>query len=113
MPWKQVWEPNPSNEDVPVLNELPTGFVESTWGSPKTAKHGLPIEEMIEKIKAGAKMEDFDHRCFYHCCYCKGWIEGEPYQYREDNIGPLCGRRGTAYSCQRCGHEIGFSGMMA
>ena len=47
----------------------------------------------------------------YECRFCGGWIEGSPSEYREDSIGPLSGRRGTARHCCRCGSEISFFGM--
>jgi hypothetical protein len=47
----------------------------------------------------------------YHCRYCNGWIKGEPNRFKENTIGPLSGRKGTALHCIRCGNEIDFFGM--
>jgi len=109
MPWKHVFVPNPSDESLPVLDKVPDGYEISklTWSFQEAR---LPIDKLIEMHKADVKFRETQ---FYNCKYCKGWIEGEPYQYHEDNIGPLCGRRGTVYSCIRCGREIGFSGMVS
>lgn len=109
MPWKHVFEPNPSDNSIKVHKNLPIGFIETAgWGHFKTARK--PIKDLIDAHKAG---KDVDHRSFYHCMFCKGWIEGKPYEYREDTLGPLCGRSGSVFSCIRCGCEIGFSGMVS
>ena len=108
MPWKQVWVPNPTNKTLKVHKELPPGFKASEWGRPTTAH--IPAASLVKDKQAGKKP---DFRWFYECAYCKGWIEGRPSQYEESNLGPLCGRRGTVYSCIRCGHELGFEGIMS
>lgn len=108
MAWKQVWVPNPSNQELQVHKELPEGFVASDWSNPKLAR--IPGDVLIEGRNNGKPL---DLRTFYECRFCEGWIEGQPYEYHEDNLGPLCGRRGTTSSCIRCGHEIGFSGMVS
>lgn len=109
MPWEQVWVTNPADETMPVLETYPEGFEEfGGWGSFKTARRSIQV--LLDAQKRGEKL---DYREFYHCRYCKGWIEGKPYQYHESNLGPLCGRRGEVSSCIRCGHEIGFSGMVS
>lgn len=109
MPWKHVWEDNPSDETISVLTELPPRFEERLeCGRIKTAY--IPAKLLIEDKQNG---KPIDARILYHCPYCKGWIDGRPYEYRVDNIGPLCGRRGITSSCIRCGREIGFSGMVS
>lgn len=47
---------------------------------------------------------------FHYCAQCDGWIDGRANRFREDTLGPLSGRRGTAEHCLRCGHCIGFFG---
>lgn len=104
MPYKLVWEPAPENKDIPVLETLPEGLNEKPcWGNYKMAE--TPLEEVISK--------KIPWIYYYHCHWCKGWIKGRPNEYREDTIGPLSGRRGTAFYCIRCGNEIGFSGMVS
>lgn len=109
MPWKQVWQPNPSDSSKEVLQELPKGFIEdSGWEGFKVAR--LPVKVLLEQKKSG---QPIDQRQFYNCRHCKGWIEGDPYQYKESSLGPLCGRRGTTSACIRCGKEIAFSGLVS
>jgi len=109
MPWKHVFEPNPSDNSLNVLKTLPDGFEETSgWGGFKTASRRM--EDLLEQKKQGVPL---DHRMFYTCQFCKGWIEGRPYEYQENTIGPLCGRKGYVSSCIRCGNEIGFSGMVS
>jgi hypothetical protein len=112
--WKYVWEPNPSDKSIPLLKTLPERFVANGgladlggW-SIKTAR--IPHEELIRDKKDG---KNVDHRMFYYCTHCEGWIEGHPYEYHENTIGPLSGRDGTVSSCIRCGNEIGFSGAVS
>ena len=101
---------NSSTEKIPVLKDLPKEFeISSNWGY-KTAAY--PYDKNLEAINK----EDYksvDNRFFYYCDICEGWIEGYAYQYEEDDLGPLCGRKGTVSSCIRCGHEIGFSGIVS
>lgn len=47
---------------------------------------------------------------FYFCKECNGWIEGDPSRLSEHNPGPLAGRSGLTYTCNRCGTEIAFHG---
>jgi hypothetical protein len=109
MPWRYVFEPNPSDTGIPVLKELPEGYSETKgWGEYKVA--GYPLDKLIKEAKEGRTA---DYKSFYQCRYCDGWIEGKAYEYFEDDIGPLCGRRGTVSACIRCGNEIGFSGMVS
>ena len=76
-----------------------------------------PRLELLKEPPVGAicdfKNAYLDDKQWHKCPMCKGWIEGAPNEYREDTIGPLCGRRGTTSHCRRCGWEIGFSGMMS
>lgn len=111
MPWKQVWEPNPSDDNIPLLKELPPEFKQGdfSWGGVKTAS--IPVDVLIREHQEGKKIPKITS--YYYCDDCKGWIAGYPYEYREDDIGPLCGRRGTVFSCIRCGNEIGFNGMVS
>lgn len=109
MPWERTWVQNPSDNEIEVHQFLPEGFEEyPTCGQFKHSR--LPTEVLIEAQKSGKAL---DHRSFYECTYCNGWIEGRPYEYYESDLGPLCGRRGTVSSCRRCGREIGFSGMVS
>jgi len=108
MPWEQVWVPNPSDENIPLHKNPPDNFQQyEGWGC-KMARRS--VESLIEDHKQG---KELDHRTYYYCRECKGWIEGKPTEYHEDNIGPLCGRRGTVTACIRCGDEIGFCGMVS
>jgi hypothetical protein len=81
----------------------------------------VPLEKppkVVKKLPDGAEVEG---RCEAHlgdkewhkCSMCKGWVEGRAGQRREDSMGILCGRRGRVTYCQRCGHEIGFFGMVS
>lgn len=109
MPWKRTWVPNPKDESIEVFKQLPERFEEQKgWG--EIAHAFIPVKLLIED-KANGK--PIDARILYHCAQCEGWIEGRPYEYREDNIGHLCGRRGTVSCCKRCGTEMGFSGMVS
>ncbi len=51
MPWKHVWEPNPSDESLPVHKELPQGCEASDWGRPKMAylSHEGVVNQMFYK----------------------------------------------------------------
>ena len=102
MSWQYTFVPNPSDENIPVLENPPAGFEISNDRNYKTAR--IPFDQM---------MESNDTRDFYYCLHCNGWIEGIPFEHHEDDIGPLCGRRGIVSSCIRCGNEIGFSGMVS
>lgn len=109
MPWQHVFVPNPSDDKLPVLKKVPKDY-EVTGADWSFQRARLPFDKLLEKYKAN---KNFKERRFYSCRYCKGWIEGEPYEYHEDDIGPLCGRRGDVFSCIRCGNEIGFCGMVS
>lgn len=109
MPYKRVWEPNPSDMNLLVHKETPKGFLpDSGWSGYQVAR--LPVKVLLEQKAAG---QPIDHRSFYQCKHCEGWIEGDPYEYQESSLGNRCGRRGIAASCRRCGKEIGFSGLMS
>jgi hypothetical protein len=109
MPWEQTWVPNPADDSIPVHETLPEGFeVVNEIYNYKVGR--VPLEKVIE---ASEKKLPVDTRIFYHCNYCKGWIHGHPYEYHQDDIGPLCGRRGYVSSCIRCGNEIAFCGMVS
>lgn len=111
MPWKYTFVPNPSDKNLKVHKTLPEGFKDDglcCWTSFKIAR--VPAAELIKNKQSGKKL---DLRNFYFCRFCEGWIEGDAYEYRENTIGPLCGRDGTVYSCIRCGHELGFSGRVS
>lgn len=96
MPYESRWVDPPTDPTLPVLAEPPEGCVPGIgFGGPKEVR--TP-----------------DHRRhFYECRHCKGWIEGHPHESRVNNLGPLSGRRGTEFHCVRCGHEVGFTGMMS
>lgn len=109
MPWEQTWVPNPADNNVELFQTLPEGFqvAREIYGY----KVGMiPFDAALSASKNDEKV---DSRIFYFCNYCNGWINGHPYEYHEDDIGPLCGRRGIVSSCIRCGHEIAFSGMVS
>lgn len=109
MPWRHVFEPNPSDSSLPVHKSPPGGFeILGGWGGFKTAR--FPFDKVIELAN---NKQEWDEREFYHCRNCDGWIEGKPYEYKENSMGILCGRRGTTSSCNRCGDELGFSGMVS
>jgi hypothetical protein len=95
MPYKMRWVPAPNNDALAVHKELPDGFAETEepWGY-RVARgpHYAPM---------------------HFCPRCGGWIDGHATDYREDTTGPLCGRRGTAYHCARCGWELAFVGMVS
>lgn len=99
MPYHQVWEPNPSNRNLPVLDKLPPGVTEKSYfGSLR---------------EAWGTTADDEFRSYYHCPHCKGWIEGAPTTYGEHTLGPLSGRSGTVYACIRCGEEVAFNGLVS
>ncbi len=54
-----------------------------------------------------------DGKGYYYCRFCKGWVEGEPNEYKVNTLGLLSGRQGTEYCCRRCGNEIDFVGCVA
>ena len=93
MPWRMEYESAPADESLAVSANLPTEFVEDDMGY------------------RDARGPHATH--MHYCPKCGGWIEGHANQFREDTLGPLCGRRGTTYHCRRCGYEIGFTGCMA
>lgn len=97
MPYKTVYFPAPTNLELPVLKKQPDG------------------REFNFGVKSVIVMDgDNKGKHYYECAdYCKGWIEGEPSHFREDTMGPLCGRRGYSDHCIRCGHEIHFSGAVS
>lgn len=101
MPYRQVYEPAPSNKSLPILEELPAGVMEDSLS--------LTIRE------ARGRTADGVYRYFYFCRRCKGWIEGQANTYQVNTLAPhqLAGRSGTEYYCIRCGDEIGFMGMMS
>ena len=93
-PWRQVWEPAPQDMSIKVWKE----------------------DELPENISVIGKKRAITQdgtRWFYYCRFCEGWIEGEPNAYDEDTMGPLCGRRGVASHCKRCGEEINFCGVIS
>lgn len=65
-----------------------------------------PVDESIPVLETQPSQSPS-----YHCRYCNGWIMGKCNKYKEDSIGPLSGRKGTASHCIRCGTEIDFFGM--
>lgn len=109
MPWKQVWEENPSDNSIAVLKAPPDDFeiIGEKWALQRAKLPWKIVRELLKEDKSP------NLRTYYRCHYCDGWIEGEPYEYSENSLGPLCGRNGTAYSCVRCGREIGFTGMVS
>ena len=100
MPWQQTWVPAPKDESIEVLSGTrdlpPQGFEldELYWGT-RTAQKRIP------------------YKTAYHCCFCNGWIEGQPNEFPVNTLGPLRGRSGIESYCRRCGNEIGFVGKMA
>jgi hypothetical protein len=93
MPWRETWYDAPRDLTLPILPELPAGVEEFIFANPRQA------------FGAG--------KPWTFCPSCKGWVEGRPYTSRVDNLGPLCGRRGTEYHCPRCGEQIAFVGMVS
>jgi hypothetical protein len=94
MPFRLQYFEAPKNESLPVLSEPPNGTRQSIFGP-----------DFIFN-EAG--------QVFYECCFCKGWIEGSPNEYRQNTLsGRLSGRKGIAYHCIRCGNEIHFEGMLS
>ena len=93
MPWQMTWEIAPQNLELEVIKKLSSNY--------------LPLNSFISYNK--------DNRldCMFYCQYCEGWIKGQPTEYQEDTLGPLCGRRGIASYCIRCGNEIDFYGVMS
>ena len=104
MPWKQVWEPSPSDLNMPVLTELPEGVNEQSnhWTS------------MVGLREANGRI-DGEWVTFTHCNYCKGWIKGGAFESQVNTLDSrrLAGRQGTEYYCRRCGHELAFFGMVS
>lgn len=102
MPYSLHYEPAPSDMSLPVLKELPDGVTEEsfTLGVVREAS-GKPTEE------------GWPH--YHFCPHCNGWIEGYPNEFPVNTFAPqhLAGRKGTEYFCRRCGHEIGFLGLMS
>lgn len=97
MPFETTWVPAPRDENIPLLKELPEGvFVQCGPGIMRAYGH-----------------VDYVLRWFYWCDRCKGWVEGQPLTSHEDTMGILCGRRGIATNCIRCGEELEFDGMIA
>jgi len=88
MPYQMVWIP--PEKEINVIKELPNGT--EVRGDTAFLDDGKTFKQ------------------WYKCERCEGWVEGEPDEYNEDTIGPLCGRRGTVTSCKRCGWEISFWG---
>jgi hypothetical protein len=93
IPYKMRWVPAPKDEMLNVLQEIPEGLLDSLY-----RQYGIVEDKFV---------------CFHKCKKCGGWIEGEPTEYHIDTLRPLSGRRGTEYYCRRCGHQIGFIGMMS
>lgn len=99
----------PLDESIIVHESLPEGFeVVNEIYNYKVGR--IPFEKLIE---ANDKKQPVDIRMFYNCRFCKGWIDGHPYEHYESDLGPLCGRRGYVSSCIRCGNEIAFCGMVS
>lgn len=107
MPYRTIWVPPDNVEKIKVIlgtkDALPDEF--ERWPGNRAIRKGLK-EDPLRNIR---RPEDFLH----FCPICKGWVEGEPDERREDTIGPLCGRRGIVASCRRCGWEIDFNGMVS
>ena len=114
MPYRLQWYDAPSDFSIKVLlrdkDNPPKGYHTTPYlsrGYPEATIDPAVIE----------KAEDLDHRVlmYYHCPHCEGWIAGEPNQYHENTLvaGQLGGRSGDVYYCRRCGHEIGFVGMVS
>lgn len=102
MPWRQVYEPAPKNERLPILENLPNGVEEKSFSlSAIREAWGHPTPETFAS--------------YYHCYRCGGWIEGQPNSYQVNTLNPamLAGRQGTEYYCRRCGEQIGFDGLMS
>lgn len=99
MPWKMVWVPPKVNEDIPVLKELPPGITE--------------FPSVAGTRAALGRTADGEYHRYQHCRNCDGWIEGDSEIATEHTLGPLSGRSGTVYLCRRCGHEIGFTGVVS
>jgi hypothetical protein len=83
--------------------------VEYDFGNYKIAR--IPVKILIEMHDKGEDISSIPN--YYYCMFCEGWVEGEPYEYTENTIGPLCGRDGLVSACIRCGREIGFSGRVS
>lgn len=78
-------------------NFLPDGFaIDNDWSRP------YPVYARISP-----------YQLIYYCEYCKLYIDGEPHKMHVDDMGPLCGRRGTAYFCRVCESELGFTGKVS
>jgi hypothetical protein len=101
MPYVEGWEDNPHDESLPVLKELPDGFV---------ARETLFKSQLQE---TNSRIIDGKYVMYHYCKHCEGWIIGHPYTYDVNNIRPRSGRRGHCYSCARCGEEIAFNGIMS
>jgi hypothetical protein len=97
------------DENIPLHFSLPEGFeVVIEIYNYKVGR--IPLEKLLEADK---NKQPVDTRMFYECKFCNGWILGHPYEQHEDDIGPLCGRRGYSSRCIRCGNEIAFCGMVS
>lgn len=104
MPFRTIWEPNPSDKSLPVLKEeeLPAGVREF-----------LPGFSDRHRTKSG--VVDDEYKSFHYCPRCGGWIPGDYYTYGVNNLDTrhLAGRSGTSYACRRCGDEVDFNGIMS
>lgn len=99
MPYRTIWEPAPKDMSLHVLSELPDGY--------STGNYSLLSMIGIREARKGFTEN------MYFCDRCNGWIKGYPNEYKVDNLGLLSGRHGTEYYCLRCGHEMGFMGVMS
>lgn len=102
MPYRLVWEDNPHDKTLPVLETLPPGVAAES-------------KALGWQQEAHGRTADGVYRHYHYCPRCKGWIEGDYYTYPVNTLDgrQLAGRRGTCYACRRCGREIAFDGAMS
>jgi hypothetical protein len=104
MPWRQVWEPSPKDENLPVLTELPIGVYEDhkLWPS------SIGLREADGEV-------DGKYATYTYCHHCNGWVKGTAVTETVNTLDAshLAGRQGTEYYCRRCGTELAFMGKMS
>jgi hypothetical protein len=101
MPYRMVWEEPDKDSSLQVYKELPPGVAEE--------KFSFGCREAWGRTAEG----EFLHLHF--CSKCEGWIPGHANSYPVNTLNPaqLAGRQGREYHCKRCGHQIGFMGLMS
>ena len=107
MPYIQEWVEPKKSLKLKVHIELPSGYLEVDKNS--------SISRQYRMASIGGEPFAIPDKSLHFCDKCNGWINGWPNDYEINTLDGrrLAGRRGTEYHCARCGHKIGFFGMMS